>query len=76
MTALASANGADQLGNVDALTDGYSAAFLGAAGAAVLGALLAAAFLRMPKAPQSRTPNTTRRARRSPPDHGPPAPPT
>jgi EmrB/QacA subfamily drug resistance transporter len=50
MTALASANGADQLGNVDALTDGYSAAFLGAAGVAVLGALLAAAFLRMPKA--------------------------
>jgi hypothetical protein len=50
MTALATANGADQLGNVDALTDGYSAAFLGAAGIAVVGALLAAAFLRVPKA--------------------------
>ena len=32
------------------LTDGYSAAFLGAAGIAVAGALLAAALLRTPKA--------------------------
>jgi MFS transporter len=50
MTALASAHGADQLGNAGALTDGYSAAFLGAAGIAVAGALLAAALLRVPKA--------------------------
>jgi predicted MFS family arabinose efflux permease len=49
MTALASAQGADQLGNPGALTDGYSAAFLGAAGIAVAAALLAAALLRMPK---------------------------
>ena len=35
MTALATARGADQLGNVASLTDGYSAAFLGAAGIAV-----------------------------------------
>jgi EmrB/QacA subfamily drug resistance transporter len=49
MTALASAQGADQLGNPQALTDGYSAAFLGAAGIAVAGALLAAALLRAPR---------------------------
>ena len=50
MTALASAQGADQIGDPGALTDGYSAAFLGAAGIAVAGALLAAALLRTPKA--------------------------
>ena len=50
MTALAAAHGADQLGNVGALTNGYSAAFLGAAGIAVAGALLAAVTLRVPKA--------------------------
>jgi hypothetical protein len=50
MTALATSQGADQLGNAAALTDGYSAAFLGAAGIAVAGALLAAATLRI-KAP-------------------------
>jgi len=51
MTALAAAHGAGQLGNIGALTDGYSAAFLGAAGIAVAGALMAAATLRRPKAP-------------------------
>ena len=50
MTALASAQGADRLGDIAALTDGYSAAFLGAAGIAVTGAALAAALLRTPKA--------------------------
>jgi MFS family permease len=49
MTAVASAQGADKIGNVAALTDGYSAAFLGAAGIAVVGAVLAAALLRVPK---------------------------
>ena len=49
MTALASAYGADQLGEVNALTDGYSAAFLGAAGIALAGALAAAVLLRIPK---------------------------
>ena len=48
MTALAAAQGADQLGNIGALTDGYSAAFLGAAGIAVAGGLLAAVTLRRP----------------------------
>jgi len=53
MTAVATAQGADRLGNVEALTDGYSAAFLGAAGIAVAGALLAWALLRVPKAEQA-----------------------
>ncbi len=46
MTALATARGADQLTDTSALTDGYTAAFLGAAGIALAGALLAAALLR------------------------------
>jgi MFS family permease len=50
MTALATSRGADQLGDLPALTDGYSAAFLGAAGVAALGALAALALLRFPKA--------------------------
>ena len=50
MTALASSQGADQLGDLGALTDGYPAAFLGAAGIAVAGAALAAVLLRTPKA--------------------------
>jgi EmrB/QacA subfamily drug resistance transporter len=50
MTAVATSQGADRLGDLEALTDGYSAAFLGAAGIAVVGALAAAALLRVPKA--------------------------
>jgi EmrB/QacA subfamily drug resistance transporter len=46
MTAVATSQGADRLGDVGALTDGYSAAFLGAGGIAVVGALLAALLLR------------------------------
>jgi MFS family permease len=48
MTAVASGHGADRLADPGALTHGYSAAFLGAAGIAVAGALLAAALLRFP----------------------------
>jgi MFS family permease len=48
MTALAAAHGADQPGNATALTDGYSAAFLGGAGIAVAGALVALVTLRRP----------------------------
>jgi EmrB/QacA subfamily drug resistance transporter len=59
MTALASAQGADQLGDAAALTGGYSAAFLGAAGIALAGALLAAALLRTPKAPPAGVESTT-----------------
>jgi EmrB/QacA subfamily drug resistance transporter len=50
LAAIATSQGADQLGNPAALTDGYSAAFIGAAAVAVVGALLAAALLRIPKA--------------------------
>ncbi|HYF72037.1 MAG TPA: MFS transporter [Nocardioides sp.] len=48
MTAVAAAQGADRLGDPIALTDGYSAAFIGAAVVAAAGALAAAAFLRSP----------------------------
>ena len=48
MTALAASHGAGRLGDLPALTDGYSAAFLGAAGIAVAGAALAAVLLRTP----------------------------
>jgi EmrB/QacA subfamily drug resistance transporter len=41
MTALATSQGADQLGDRESLTGGFGAAFLGAAGVAVAGALLA-----------------------------------
>jgi MFS family permease len=54
MTALATSQGAGQLGDPQALTDGFSAAFLGAAGIAVAGALLALATLRQP--PQAAPP--------------------
>jgi EmrB/QacA subfamily drug resistance transporter len=49
MTAVAASQGADQIGNAGALTDGYSAAFIGAVGIALVGALLAALLLRVPK---------------------------
>jgi len=55
MTALAASQGADQLGDPQALTDGFGAAFLGAAGIAVVGGLLALATLRQP-APQGGEP--------------------
>jgi MFS family permease len=59
MTAVATSQGADQLGNADALTDGFSAAFVGAAGIAVVGAVLAAVTLRKPSAPPSEVSETT-----------------
>jgi hypothetical protein len=49
-TAIATSQGADQLGNLTAPRDGYQAAFLGAAVIAAAGALLAAVLLRVPKA--------------------------
>ena len=60
MTALASAQGADQIGDVASLTDGYAAAFLGAAGIALAGALLAGALLRMPRRPAAAAREETR----------------
>jgi MFS family permease len=50
MTAVATAAGADQIGDAAALTDGYSAGLLGAAGIAAVGAILAAKWLRNPQA--------------------------
>ena len=50
MTAVATANGADEIGNVPSLVDGFRSAFVGAAGVAVAGALLAAIWLRRPRA--------------------------
>jgi EmrB/QacA subfamily drug resistance transporter len=50
MTAIATSEGADQLGNLTALTDGYQAAFIGAAGVAVAAALAALVLLTNPRA--------------------------
>lgn len=50
MTAVAAANGARELGDTVALTQGYTTAFIGAAGFAVAGALIAAVTLRRPPA--------------------------
>ncbi len=50
MTAIATANGADQLGNPGALTDGFQAAFLSAAAIALVGAGLVLVWLRQPRA--------------------------
>ncbi len=50
----ATSQGAGQLSNPQALTDGFSAAFLGAAGIAIAGALLALVTLRQP--PQASEP--------------------
>ena len=55
MTAVAAAFGTDQTGNQMALTDGFSAGLLGAAGIAAAGAVLAGVWLRTPPA----TPETT-----------------
>ena len=55
MTAVATVQGAGRLGDPAALTDGFSAAFLGAAGVAVAGALLAALLLRVPRTPAPET---------------------
>jgi MFS family permease len=61
MTAVATSQGADRIGDLSALTDGYSAAFLGAAGIAAVGALLAATLLRVAK-PAALTPADVQRA--------------
>ncbi|WP_028280213.1 MFS transporter [Arthrobacter sp. H5] len=48
MTAVAAAFGADQLDNTEALTNGFSSAFIGAAAIALAGSILAALTLRTP----------------------------
>lgn len=55
MTAVAAASGAEQLGDLSALTDGFSAAFIGAAAIAAAGALLAAITLRSPRRADDRS---------------------
>jgi EmrB/QacA subfamily drug resistance transporter len=50
ITALSLAFGADQLGNPAELTDGFHAAFLGAAGIALVAGLIALATVRVPRA--------------------------
>ncbi|MBF6350981.1 MFS transporter [Nocardia flavorosea] len=54
MTALATAFGADRLTDLPQLTDGYSAAFLGAGAIALLGAGLTAVTMSSPKATAAR----------------------
>ncbi|MFH5227574.1 MFS transporter [Antrihabitans spumae] len=49
MTAVAAAAGANQLGNTVELTDGFSAAFLGASAIAIAGAAITAVAMRTPK---------------------------
>lgn len=58
MTAVASGAGADRLGDVVSLTDGYSAAFVGAAVVAVAGAIAAATLLRPGSAVTADEPGT------------------
>ena len=55
MTAVATAFGADRAADAVALTDGFSAGLVGAAGIASLGAVLAAAWLRSPKTAPAET---------------------
>jgi predicted MFS family arabinose efflux permease len=50
MTAVATSNGAGEIGNPAALVDGFSAAFVGAGAIAVVGAAVAFAFIRRPGA--------------------------
>ncbi|MDQ2682548.1 MAG: MFS transporter [Chloroflexota bacterium] len=50
MTAIATGRGADQIGNLPALVDGFSAAFIGAAVVALAGAGLTVVWLRQPRA--------------------------
>jgi MFS family permease len=69
MTAVATAHGAGQIANPDALTNGFSAAFLGAAGIAAVGAFLVALTLRDPRQPAPVEPLTSSsggRAQRAP----------
>ena len=63
MTAVAAANGADLLGDPAALTDGYSAAFIGAAVIAALGTVLAGLTLRTPSTAPEPTDPLGRRER-------------
>ena len=66
MTALAAAPGVDRLADTNALTSGFSAAFLGAAGIAAAGALLATLTVRRPPATSAPNPEKATAGRRRP----------
>ncbi|MER7174877.1 MFS transporter [Streptomyces mesophilus] len=53
LTALATSQGAGQLGDLDALTDGFRSAFLGAAGIAAVGGLVTLGAMRGERGPVS-----------------------
>ena len=74
ITAVATAYGASQLGNVSALVDGFRAAFVGAALIAVAGAGLALITLRQPAAAPAAVPAEAPTAA-APGDRHPPPPP-
>ena len=58
MTAIAASYGADRLGDVPALTNGYSAAFIGAGAIAAVGAVVTAITLRSATPRQENSTNT------------------
>ncbi|AZI60182.1 MULTISPECIES: MFS transporter [Rhodococcus] len=59
MTAIAAVFGADQLGDLTELTNGFSAVFLGAAAIAVVGAAITAVVMRSTKVDDPRTVQST-----------------
>ena len=63
MTAIATSSGAGVLGDKVQLTDGYSAAFIGAAVVALVGALAAAATLRFRATPAAAADSPTEETR-------------
>jgi MFS family permease len=62
MTAVAASAGATQLGDQTALTNGFSAAFIGAGGIAAVGAVLAAVLLRSQRSAEPAEPATVEAA--------------
>jgi EmrB/QacA subfamily drug resistance transporter len=63
MTSIATSYGADQLGNAAELTNGYQAAFIGAAGVAVVGALAALTLLSSQRGDAAAEPDTSEAVR-------------
>jgi EmrB/QacA subfamily drug resistance transporter len=66
MTSIATGYGADQLGNAAELTNGYQAAFIGAAGVAVVGALAALTLLSSQRGDAAAEPDTSEAVREEP----------
>jgi EmrB/QacA subfamily drug resistance transporter len=63
MTSIATSYGADRLGNGAELTNGYQAAFIGAAGVAVVGAIAALTLLRSQRGDVAAEPDTSEAVR-------------